>query len=311
MDTPHVTAPPATAQPVHAIARPYVAVSAVIATAGGALALTGVLVPWIAAGSIAALYLGALAFVVGGMVCRYGALTAARRRERFRATGPGLMRLRGDGRSELLPWQAIRQVKQHRLRQCLSVVRADGGVWVLEFRLSGFPDLAEAIARRGPARTGASARDAYRTGASEPADTAAVAFRASRLRPLFPLAGLAVVGSSVYLYGGILMGGWFLCGLAAVVWLTGWKRILIEEEAVVVERPFRSRRIPLSQIMNVVIELRDEGHGRRRAGVALSLASGRTLSLAGTREGDLPLYTALNRAWAAEEPRHGRSAVEA
>ena len=311
VDTPHISASPTTAQVVHAMAWRYVAVSGAIATVGGVLALTGILVPWTTDGSIAALYLGALAFVVGGMVSRYGVLTAERRRNRFMATGTGLRRLRGDGRSELLPWAAIRQVRQHRLRQCLTVVLPDGEAWVLEFRLSRFPDLAEAVAGRGAAEIRPSGRGADRAGASHRAVAPTVAFRASRLRPLLPLAGLAVVGVSLYLYGGILMGGWFLFGLTAVVWLAGWNRILIEKDAVVVERPFRSRRIPVTEIMNVGIELREEGQGRRRAGVALSLACGRTLSLAGTREGDLPLYTALNQVWAAEEARHRPSAVEA
>ena len=311
IDAPHVPASPARAPVVHRIAWPYVAASGVIAAIGAALALAGILVPWIADGSIAGLYAGAVAFVVGGMVARYGVLTAARRRDGFTATGRGLVRLRGNGRYDVLPWTSIRDVRQHRLQQCLSVVRPDGEAWVLEFQLSGFPELAKAIAARGSAGPGRSGHAGARAGAQRGREASAVTFRASRLRPLFPLAGLLVVGTSVSLYGGILMGGWLLCGLAAGGWLTGWKRILIDDKAVVVERPFRSRRIPVCEIMDVVFELREEGHGRRSAGVGLSLASGRTIRLAGSREGDLSLFTALDRVRAAEAARDRMSAVEA
>jgi hypothetical protein len=264
------------------------------AAAGIAVLVAAYAAPYLVPGSFDALYLAFPASIPAGLLALFGVRTALRMRERFSAGAAGLSVLGPGGASTLVRWEDVASVRQRPWLQRLEVADRSGRTVFLEYQLTDFDRLAATVAGhaavRGPG-------GATRLGSGAERDDTArhrSHFHAGRARWALPALVPVVVLASIAVFGGVLFVAWALAIGLMGGWLVGWSEIRLEDGALVVHRPFRTRRIPSASLAAVELIMEEDGH-HQRPEIAVLLDSGEVMAFSGVREGELQLYAALRR----------------
>lgn len=245
-------------------------------------------VPTLLHGSFTRLYISFAGTLVLAPLCVASLASALRLQDRFIVGDRGLIRTRAGGGATVLAWEDVSSMRDRPLLNRVEITDCDGRRTKLDYRLTDFERLAESVAVR-IAETGAV------PGEIEGSTTEITTFHrgGSWLLPA-PTLALGVVGGSLLVFGGILIVAWVLAFGLWLSWLSGWRRVVIADGSVLVKYLFRTRRIAGPEIAGVAMEVERNGL-HRRAVVIVHLPRRRRLRLAGSREGDLALYGAIER----------------
>lgn len=293
---------------VHAVPAIYRVIYWVFAVVCAAAFVACLAVPYFTAGAFDYLYLAFVESLVAGGLALLSASEALRLRERFAVVPPGLLRIEPGGRHELLRWDQIVRVRERPLLQRLEVSASQERVFILEYQLDGFDELAAELAARAPAawRGGEHGLASAALGALA-RDSATTFQRHWSARVLPPVIAPVVIAGSIAIFGGVLILAWLLALVAGAAWLRGWRNIRLVPREVVIAYPFRTRRIPVEAVAAVELASDPSAGQYSRPGVMLALVDGNVLWLHGAREGDVALYGALRRHCGAAAPEVERS----